>query len=88
MKAEGENLAHTRRMRLGAHLAMAEHSICHPGRPLPHGDSQNGSPALDFFHSAKSLALRFSPESRPALSAPSPSSASAALPTAHGASLA
>ena len=26
--------------------AIAEHSICHPGRPLPHGEDQDGSPAL------------------------------------------
>lgn len=40
------------------HLAMVEHSMCHPGLPLPHGESQQGSPALDLFHNAKSLASR------------------------------
>jgi hypothetical protein len=35
-------------------LAMTEHSICHPGRPGPHGDGQEGSPGLDAFHRAKS----------------------------------
>lgn len=40
------------------HLAIVEHSMCHPGLPLPHGDSQQGSPALDLFHKAKSLASR------------------------------
>ena len=34
--------------------AITEHSICHPGRPWPHGDDQKGSPGLDAFHSAKS----------------------------------
>jgi hypothetical protein len=36
--------------------AITEHSICHPGRPGPHGDDQNGSPGLDAFQSAKSAA--------------------------------
>src|SRR5712675_2266054 len=34
--------------------AITEHSICHPGRPEPHGDDQKGSPGLDAFQSAKS----------------------------------
>lgn len=38
---------------------MELHSICHPGRPGPQGESQDGSPGLDAFHSAKSAALRF-----------------------------
>ena len=29
--------------------AIAEHSICQPGRPLPQGDSQNGSPGFADF---------------------------------------
>ena len=33
---------------------MAEHSMCQPGRPLPHGESQDGSPGLAAFQSAKS----------------------------------
>ena len=33
---------------------MTEHSICHPGRPGPQGDGQEGSPGLDAFHRAKS----------------------------------
>mmetsp|Transcript_20993 Transcript_20993/g.65938 ORF Transcript_20993/g.65938 Transcript_20993/m.65938 type:complete len:285 (-) Transcript_20993:20-874(-) len=41
---------------------IAEHSMCQPGRPAPHGDSQLGSPAFAPFHSAKSRASRF-PES-------------------------
>lgn len=41
-----------------SNLAIVEHSMCHPGLPLPHGDSQYGSPALDFFHKAKSRASR------------------------------
>lgn len=36
-------------------LAIAEHSICQPGLPSPHGESQNGSPGFDFFHNAKSV---------------------------------
>lgn len=36
--------------------AITEHSICHPGRPSPHGDDQTGSPGLDAFHNAKSAA--------------------------------
>ncbi len=37
---------------------MAEHSICHPGRPGPQGLSHFGSPGLAAFHKAKSLGLR------------------------------
>ena len=39
-------------------LAMVEHSMCQPGLPLPHGDSQNGSWGLDLFQRAKSLESR------------------------------
>lgn len=39
---------------------MAEHSMCHPGRPLPQGHGQDGSPGLEAFHRAKSLGDRFS----------------------------
>jgi hypothetical protein len=46
--------------------------MCQPGRPLPQGEGQNGSPALDFFQSAKSDAERFSSENV-LLRAPSPS---------------
>ena len=28
--------------------------MCQPGRPLPHGESHDGSPGLAAFHSAKS----------------------------------
>lgn len=38
--------------------AMTEHSICHPGRPGPHGEGQKGSPGFDAFHSAKSAGER------------------------------
>lgn len=41
-------------------LAIAEHSMCHPGRPAPQGESQEGSPSLDFFHNAKSDGERLS----------------------------
>ena len=37
---------------------MAEHSMCHPGRPGPHGESHAGSPSLAAFQSAKSTGLR------------------------------
>ncbi len=39
---------------------MTTHSVCQPGRPGPHGDSQVGSPGLAFFHSTKSRGERFS----------------------------
>lgn len=42
-------------------LAMTLHSMCHPGRPSPHGEGHDGSPALDDFHSAKSDGARFVP---------------------------
>ena len=35
-------------------IAMAEHSMCQPGRPFPKGVSQKGSPGLAAFQSAKS----------------------------------
>ena len=35
-------------------MLMAEHSMCQPGRPLPHGLFQAGSPGLAAFHRAKS----------------------------------
>ena len=38
-----------------AHVDIAEHSICQPGRPKPQGESQPGSPSLAAFHKAKSL---------------------------------
>ncbi|SKF62227.1 Uncharacterised protein [Mycobacteroides abscessus subsp. abscessus] len=41
--------------------AMAEHSMCHPGRPRPQGlghDAEYGSPSLWPFHSAKSRGSR------------------------------
>lgn len=38
--------------------AIAEHSRCQPGRPRPHGVSQDGSPGLTAFHIAKSRASR------------------------------
>ena len=39
-------------------VAMAEHSRCQPGRPGPHGVSQDGSPGLAPFQSAKSRGSR------------------------------
>ena len=38
--------------------AIAEHSMCHPGRPGPHGASQRGSPGRAAFQSAKSRRSR------------------------------
>ena len=40
---------------------MAEHSMCQPGRPtvaMPQGEGQPGSPALEGFHSTKSVGSR------------------------------
>ena len=47
--------------------AMAEHSMCQPGRPSPQGDShQVSSPSLRAFQSAKSCGASFtSAESSP-----------------------
>jgi hypothetical protein len=56
------------------------HMLHPPGLPLPHGDSQKGSPGLAAFHKAKSWLLRFSWLSKLA----SLSDASAALPTLLG----
>src|SRR5207249_7382911 len=43
---------------------MAEHSMCHPGLPLPNGASHDApspsSPGCDLFQSAKSLTDSFS----------------------------
>ena len=39
---------------------MTTHSVCHPGRPGPHGASHVGSPGLAFFHRTKSRGERFS----------------------------
>ena len=39
---------------------MAEHSMCHPGLPGPTSVSQNGSPSLGAFQTAKSRGLSFS----------------------------
>ena len=35
-------------------MLIAEHSMCHPGRPGPQGLSQDGSPGFDDFQRAKS----------------------------------
>ena len=40
--------------------AIAEHSMCHPGRPIPHGDSHAvSSSSFCAFHSAKSSRSSF-----------------------------
>ena len=39
--------------------AIAEHSMCQPGRPMPHGESQAGSPGFARFQSTKSSGSRF-----------------------------
>jgi len=38
---------------------IAEHSICQPGLPFPHGESKAGSLALLFFQRAKSNSYSF-----------------------------
>lgn len=45
-------------MNVNKHLAIVEHSICHPGLPAPgpQGLGHHGSPGLDPFHRAKSIA--------------------------------
>jgi len=43
-------------------VAMTEHSICHPGRPGPHGEGHEGSPDLEAFQIAKSELERRRPE--------------------------
>ena len=58
-------------------VAITLHSMCHPGRPPPHGLGQDGSPPLLFFHTAKSVAFRFSPAS--AVNVPSDSAISASV---------
>jgi len=43
-------------------MLMAEHSMCHPGKPTPQGESHSIwrlAPAGENFHKAKSVALRF-----------------------------
>lgn len=45
--------------RIPFYLAIAEHSMCHPGLPWPQGESQKGSPGLTPFHRAKSRAFFF-----------------------------
>ena len=39
-------------------MAIAEHSMCQPGRPGPHGLSHDGSPGFAAFQSAKSRGSR------------------------------
>ena len=40
-------------------FAITEHSMCHPGRPSPHGDTQKGSPSFFGFHRTKSSGSSF-----------------------------
>ena len=40
-------------------IPIALHSMCHPGRPSPHGLGHEGSPGLAFFQSTKSCGWRF-----------------------------
>ena len=81
--------------------AITEHSMCHPGRPCPHGEGQDGSPGFDVFQRAKSAA-----DLRPVVFArapetdikrnitegrgyvPSPSSNNSLFPLLHGSNLA
>ena len=41
-------------------MLIAEHSMCHPGRPGAHGDGQDGSPGFAAFQRTKSLTSSFS----------------------------
>jgi len=43
--------------KISKYLAIAEHSMCQPGLPGPHDESQEGSPGFDAFHRAKSKLL-------------------------------
>ncbi len=65
---------------------MTEHSICHPGRPLPHGDSHSGSPGLEAFQRAKSFGDLL-PDALVDRE-PSPSAIKSACPLFHGCNLA
>ena len=38
---------------------MTEHSKCHPGLPLPHGEAQPGSSSIEGFHNTKSIGFFF-----------------------------
>ncbi len=38
--------------------AIAEHSMCQPGRPMPQGESQPGRSGVEGFHSTKSPGSR------------------------------
>src|SRR3546814_8854945 len=42
--------------------AIAEHSMCQPGRPRPHGESQPGRSEDEGFHNTKSPGLRLRSE--------------------------
>ena len=48
----------TSRVSPSSRRARAEHSMCHPGRPGPHRDSQDGSSGRDGCHSTKSRGCR------------------------------
>ena len=41
-------------------MLIAEHSMCQPGRPSPHGDGQDGSPSFFACQRTKSSGSRFS----------------------------
>ena len=49
---------------------MTTHSVCHPGRPGPHGESHDGSPALAAFQSTKSMGARLPRSSSTSTRAP------------------
>jgi hypothetical protein len=68
--------------------AIAEHSICHPGLPEPHGESHDGSFSFDFFQRAKSYSFFFSVAAFSDVKAPSPSAKSSLLPKLVGSSFA
>ena len=50
--------------------AMTTHSVCQPGRPGPHGESQLGSPGLAAFQRAKSIGERLPASSSTSTRAP------------------
>lgn len=66
--------------------AIAEHSICQPGLPFPHGESHDGSPGFENFHKAKSVGFIFSVFS--SVRSPSPSAKALLSPNASGSNLA
>ena len=57
-------------------IDIAEHSMCHPGRPGPISVCQNGSSSLGAFQTAKSRGLSFSYSSESMRACPTPAAVS------------